>query len=48
MDWMNTFVFVCLIAVMVLSCFTAYINFQTMRLIKETRDIQEEKRSPKE
>lgn len=42
MDLVNTLVLVGTIAVMILSCFTAYMNFRTMRLIKQTKEIQEE------
>jgi hypothetical protein len=36
MDWMNTIIFVCTIAIFILSCITVYINFHTIRLMKRT------------
>ncbi|MGG0940174.1 hypothetical protein ABHN11_29670 [Brevibacillus centrosporus] len=41
MDWLNTIILVGTIAVMFVSCVTSYINFRTMKLIKETKEIQE-------
>ncbi|MED4785230.1 hypothetical protein [Brevibacillus choshinensis] len=41
MELVNTLVLVGTIAVMIVSCVTSYINFRTMKLIKETKEIQE-------